>query len=131
MSRSDSPAILDASALLAVLGDEPGGERVVPLLPSGVISSVNWSEVLGRYAQLGLATTQRHEQIEALGVTVAAFTVRQAEIAAGLLPLTREAGLSLGDRACLAVALDLGGTAITADRAWAELDLGLTVELIR
>lgn len=128
MSRA---AILDASALLAVLGDEPGGELVVPLLDGAVISTVNWSEVLARYVDLGLETAGREAEIESLGVSLAPFTSRQAEVAAGLLPLTRNAGLSLGDRACFALALDLGGRPVTADRAWGRIDVGLDVTLIR
>jgi ribonuclease VapC len=124
-------AILDASALLAVLGDEPGGELVAPLLEGAVISTVNWCEVLARYVDLGLETAGREAEIESLGVSLAPFTSRQAEVAAGLLPLTRKAGLSLGDRACLALALDRGGQPITADRAWRRIDVGLDVTLIR
>lgn len=124
-------AILDASALLALLAGEPGGETVEPLLDGAVISTVNWSEVLARYSALGLEIAGRDTEIESLGVTLAPFTSRQAEVAAGLWALTREAGLSLGDRACLALALDLGGRAITADRSWRQLDLGLEIVLIR
>ncbi|MDQ3587142.1 MAG: type II toxin-antitoxin system VapC family toxin [Actinomycetota bacterium] len=123
--------ILDASALLAVVGDEPGGELVAPLLDGAVISTVNWSEVLARYVDLGLETAGREEEIESLGVSLAPFTPRQSEIAAGLLPFIRKAGLSLGDRACLALALDLGGQPVTADRAWERIDVGLDVTLIR
>ncbi len=124
-------AILDASALLAALADEPGGERVARLLDGAVVSSVNWAEVLGRFVDLGLETGDREAEIESLGVSIEPFTVRQAELAAGLLPLTRKAGLSFGDRACLAVALDLGGHPVTADRAWGRIDIGLQVTLIR
>jgi ribonuclease VapC len=124
-------AILDASALLAVLGDEPGGELVAPLLDGAVISTVNWSEVLARYVDLGLDIAGREAEIGSLGASLSPFTNRQAEIAAGLLPLTREAGLSLGDRACLALALDLGGQPVTADRAWGRINVGLDVMLIR
>lgn len=123
--------VLDASALLAVFGDEPGAERVAALLDGGTISAVNWSEVLGRYVREGLDTTHRQEQVEALGLSLVAFTPRQAELAAGMLPITRDAGLSLADRACLAVALDFGAPAITADGAWLGVDVGVEVELIR
>ena len=124
-------AILDASALLAVLGDEPGCEVVAPLLDGAFVSTVNWSEVLARYMNLHLDTTGRGPEIESLGVSLAPFTSRQAEVAAGLVPLTRTAGLSLGDRACLALALDLSGQPVTADRAWGQIDVGLEVRLIR
>ena len=83
-------AVLDASALLAVLGEEPGGELVEPLLDGGVISTVNWSEVMGRYSDLGLGTAGRAAEIESLGVSLSPFTSRQAEIAAGLLPHARQ-----------------------------------------
>lgn len=125
------PAVLDASALLALLAEEPGGEKVAPLLDGALVSTVNWSEVLARYIDLGLDITGRDAEIESLGVSLAPFTSRQAEVAAGLLPLTRKAGLSLADRACLALALDVGGQPVTADRAWARIDVGLTVTLIR
>ena len=125
------PAVLDASALLALLAEEPGGEKVTPLLDGALVSTVNWSEVLARYIDLGLDITGRDAEIESLGVSLAPFTSRQAEAAAGLLPLTRKAGLSLADRACLALALDVGGQPVTADRAWARIDVGLTVTLIR
>jgi ribonuclease VapC len=124
-------AILDASALLALLGDEPGAELVAPLLDGAIISTVNWSEVLNRYVDLGLEIEARDAEIDSLGVSLALFTSRQAEIAAGLLPFTRKAGLSLADRACLALALDLGGQPVTADRAWGRIDVGLDVMLIR
>lgn len=124
-------AILDASALLAVLGDEPGAEVVAPLLDGAVISTVNWSEVLARYVRLGLETEGRAAAIESLGVGFAAFTTRQADIAAGLVAVTRTAGLSLADRACLALALDVGGRPVTADRAWGRIDVGMAVTLIR
>ncbi len=124
-------AILDASALLAVLGDEPGGEVVAPLLDGAIISTVNWSEVLVRYVDLGLEITGRESEMESLGISLAPFTRQQAEVAAALLPRTRKAGLSLGDRACLALALDLGGQPVTANRAWGRIDVGVAVTLIR
>jgi len=126
-----SPPVLDASALLAVLGDEPGAEQVLPLLDGAVMSTVNWSEVLARYVDLHLRAGGRATEITTLGVSLAPFTSRQAEIAAGLVPLTRSAGLSLGDRACLALALDLDAHPVTADHAWAQIDVGVPVTLIR
>lgn len=123
--------VLDASALIALLADERGGEQVVPLLDGALLSTVNWSEVLARYTTLGLATGERAAQLESLGVVLVAFTARQAEIAAGLIPITRVAGLSLADRACLALALDTGGDAVTADRAWSRVDVGVAVRIIR
>jgi len=125
------PAVLDASALLALFGSEPGAEAVAALLDGAVMSSVNWSEVIQITQAAGLPTEDRRIQVEALGVTLISFSPLQAEIAAGLASITAPTGLSLADRACLATALDLGGEPITADRAWGDVDVGLSVNLIR
>ncbi|MDQ3571901.1 MAG: type II toxin-antitoxin system VapC family toxin [Actinomycetota bacterium] len=123
--------VLDASALIATLGDEPGGELVEPLLEGALVSSVNWAEVLQSYEAAGLPLAGRLEQIESLGVTMHPFDSRQAELTAGLYSRTREAGLGIADRACLALALDRGAQPVTADRAWAKVDVGVDVRLIR
>lgn len=131
-ARSDAGSVvLDASALLAALNGEPGGERVEALLDGAAISALNWAEVLQRYEAAGLNPAGRREQIESLGLVVRDFTPRHAEIAAGLYSRTREGGLGIADRACLALALDLGATPLTADRAWAGVDVGLDIDLIR
>lgn len=123
--------VLDASALLATLGDEPGGAEVEPLLDGAAVSSVNWAEVLQRYERAGLELGGRREQIESLGVQIHPFDHRQAELTAGLYGRTRDAGLGIADRACLALALDLGVEAVTADSAWEGLEVGVDVRLIR
>ena len=124
-------AVLDASALVALLWEEPGGESVEALLPGSAISTVNWAEVLQRYHAAGVPTEGKQESIEGLGVRIEPFTSEDAELAAALWPSTRSTGLSLGDRACLALASRLGVTAYTADQIWASLELGVAVELIR
>lgn len=101
------------------------------MLDRALISAVNWSEVVARYETLRIGSDGRRAEIEALGISITAFDARQAEIAAKLLEQTRPLGLSLADRACLALAIDRGGSAITADRAWAELDIGVEIILIR
>ena len=106
--------VLDASALIATLGDEPGGEQVEPLLEGAVVSSVNWAEVLQSYEAAGLPLAGRREQIESLGVIMHPFDSRQAELTAGLYSRTRKAGLGIADRACLALALDLDARFRTA-----------------
>lgn len=123
--------VLDASALLATLANEPGGEQVEPLLDGAAMSALNWAEVLQRYEAAGLELADRREQVESLGVSLRPFDTRQAELAAGLYSRTREVGLGIADRACLALALDLGAEPVTADRAWAEVDVGVEVRLIR
>jgi PIN domain nuclease of toxin-antitoxin system len=124
-------AVLDASALIALLWEEPGADAVEPLLGQAVIAAVNWAEVLQRYRALGLETVGKLESVEALGVTVEDFRADDAELVAELWAPTRQAGLSLADRACLALARRLGLPAHTADREWKNVEVGVTVVLIR
>ncbi|BBM68884.1 type II toxin-antitoxin system VapC family toxin [Rhodothermus marinus] len=121
--------VLDASALLAWLHDEPGGDQVEALLEVAVMSAVNWSEVLQKSLARGVAVEGLREDLEALGLQIEPFIIRDAEIAAGLWEQTRPLGLSLADRACLALGLRLGWPVVTADRAWQAL--GSQVRLIR
>lgn len=123
--------VLDASALIALVKGEPGAHRVAECLDEALISAVNWSEVVASLmrrpeipGQLALAT-------ETLAGRVVAFDAGQAETSGRLLPLTRHLGLSLGDRCCLALARSVGVPVMTADRAWAVLDVGVAIEVIR
>jgi ribonuclease VapC len=129
---SDAPeAVLDASALIALLWEEPGADAVEPLLDRAVVCAVNWAEVLQRYRAHGIETAGKRESVEALGIGVEEFTADDADIAADLWQPTRSAGLSLADRACLALARRLGLPAYTADRDWRKVDVGIEVVLIR
>lgn len=124
--------VLDASAILAFLFDEPGAERVESAIGSSVASAVNWSEVAQRLLQRGaeLAVVRSH-LIEA-GLRIEPLSADDAEHAAVLRPATRVLGLSLADRCCLALAGRLGARALTADAAWAAApSLGVRVEVIR
>ena len=123
--------VLDASALLAYLQDEPGGEPVRAVLPRAVMSTVNWTEVIGKAREGGVDTRGLREDLESLGLAFEPFSAVQAEIAGRLKERTRRYGLSLGDRACLALGSDRGVPIYTADRAWKELHLGVEVETIR
>ena len=129
--------VLDASALLAYLRDEPGGAAVAEALGQGtVISAVNLAEVLSKIADEGenpdeLADRPGTEGLANFGVEVLPFTELDARIVARLRLSTRAAGLSLGDRACLALGVRLGYGVLTADRGWATLDLGVEVRLVR
>jgi len=122
---------IDASALLALLFAEPGAEAVVDAIARGAaISAVNLSEV----ATVLVRHSRDPEDILVpvrQQLTVEAFTDGDALAAASLYPATASRGLSLGDRACLALAKRLGATALTAEHAWAELELGIEVRLIR
>jgi PIN domain nuclease of toxin-antitoxin system len=128
---TEPEAVLDASALVALLWEEPGAEAVESLLGQAVVSAVNWTEVLQRYHALGLDTTGKRESVEALGIAVEGFSADDAAIAAELWAPTRRAGLSLADRACLALARRLDLPAHTADRDWRKVDVGVEVVLIR
>ena len=123
--------VLDASALLAYLQDEPGGERVRDVLADSVMSSVNWAEVIGKARDERVDTQGLREDLASLGLALEPFSAEQGEIAGRLKERTKRLGLSLGDRACLALGRARGETVYTADRAWQQLELGVDVEAIR
>jgi ribonuclease VapC len=123
--------ILDASALLAMLNGEPGGASVEPYLTEAGISSVNWSEVIQKLLAKKVITTGMQEDFQKLGLMILPFTTEQAELAASLWTTTKPLGLSLGDRACLALAMTLNLPVVTADRAWKTLNLTILVQIIR
>lgn len=123
--------MLDASAILALLFGEPGADDVAQAIAQGVaVSTVNLSEV---------AEALRRNELEAdpviarlsEQVVIEPFTYDDALAAAALSRPTRKQGLSLGDRACLALAQRLQATAVTADRQWSQLALGVSVRLLR
>lgn len=123
--------VLDASALLAAMLDEPGGASVADALDSSAMSAVNWSEVLQKAIGKGVDTNGLRAELESLGLGILPFGADEAELAAKLWPHTQLLGLSLGDRACLALAQKLGVPAVTADRSWTQLELGIDVRVIR
>jgi ribonuclease VapC len=126
-----SSGVLDASALLAYVNDEPGTERVADLLPGAAISAVNFSEVVAKLAERGVSESEIHELLDDVGLEVFEFNLALAYDAGLLRPLTRRAGLSLSDRACLALARQVGLSAWTTDRAWSSLQLGISIEVLR
>ena len=129
--------VLDASALLAYLHDEPGAEIVADAIAEGsAISTVNLAEVLGRAAGHDGDPARLAEQMGTRGllggaIAVEPFTEDDSLEVARLRPATRAQGLSLGDRACIALARRLGLPALTADTAWSRLDLEVTLQQIR
>jgi ribonuclease VapC len=115
---NDPPAVLDASALLALLQNEPGAQAVAIRLPQCVMSAVNLSEVVAKLVDHGLPEVDLRAAIEVLDIDVREFDTEAAYAAGELRRIIRSAGLSLGDRACLALALRLSTAAVTADRTW-------------
>jgi ribonuclease VapC len=126
-----SRCVLDASALLALLHPEPGAEAVEEAVDEAAMSTVNWSEVQQRWVARGVDARGLRTDVEALGLELVPFTADDAEFAAELWPRTRRLGLSLGDRACLALAHRLGLPALTADRSWLRVKLDVEVRPIR
>jgi ribonuclease VapC len=124
-------AVLEASALLALLFAEPGAETVAEVIADGaVMSSVNLSEVATLLVRHGQDPSKTLLPVLEQ-VSVEAFTVDDALAAAALSPRAAPNGLSLADRACLALAKRLNAPAVTADRAWSQLDINVAVHLIR
>lgn len=124
-------AVVDSSVVLAVLRNEEGSERAVLALADGHLSSVNAAEVVTRLIDLGYEPDRAVSTLSRTRLSVVPFDEELALLAGRLHTVTRHRGLSLGDRACLALAIREKATALTADRNWAELDLPCKVELIR
>lgn len=123
--------VLDASALLALLHAEPGAEAVGELVGSSAISAVNWCEVFGTLRAVGVDGDALAEGVAETGIEIVAFDADHARLAGELYLSTKDAGLSLADRACFALAAQLGVPAVTADTAWVSLDVGIEVRCIR
>ncbi len=129
--KRESRLVFDASAILALLYRESGHEKIERLLDGGFVSSVNLAEVATKLHEDGHAPGEVEESIAVLALTVIPLTEALALAAAWLRNSTRKAGLSLGDRACLATAADLGRPVVTTDRVWKKLELGLEIRVIR
>jgi ribonuclease VapC len=123
--------VLDASALLCLLQEEKGAERVAHALPAAVIGAVNYSEVVSKLVESGLDDVTVDGLIDTLQLKVVSFDQRQARLAGSLRATTRKLGLSLGDRACLALAAVEGATAMTCERAWTKFEAPCKVEALR
>jgi ribonuclease VapC len=128
-----SNCVLDTSALLALLYGEPGH-----LVVSGFVtetgarmSAVNLSEAVAKLAERGWSEDEIYQRVTGVVFETRAFEAEDAFAAGFLRPLTRQARLSFGARACLALAQQLGLPAVTADRAWTTLGLPITVQVIR
>ena len=128
----NNKVILDASALLALIQEEPGSNVIKPLLQFAVMSTVNISEVLAVLQKTNITTEESLTLITDIINTIIPFDIEQAEETAKLQFFTTSKGLSLGDRACIALGIKLQSPIYTADKAWIELQLpNVTIQLIR
>jgi PIN domain nuclease of toxin-antitoxin system len=128
---NDADIVADASAVIALLVGEPFIRFDALRLPNASISAVNLSEVLARLQEIGMPEAETGIVLARLNLRVIAFDEPQARAAARLRSVTRHVGLSLGHRACLALAGILGCPVVTADRVWANVDAGVEVIVVR
>ena len=123
--------VLDASALLALLANERGTEQVQAALGSAAMSAVNLAEVLAKLGDRGVTEAEQRVIRMSLDIEIRSFDENAAWQASRLRRATKSYGLSIGDRACLALALDEGLPVLTADRTWSKLDVGVEVRPLR
>lgn len=121
--------VLDASALIAMLKAEPGGETVAAAIADARMGVFNLAEVITHFANLGMPANAIDAMLAPLPITLVPADAALARVAGHLRALTASAGLSLGDRFCLALARQEGRPAWTADRAWADVAAAIAVEV--
>ena len=126
-----SRAVLDSSAILAVLLNEPGEDLVAEYKGDALVSAINLAEVAAMFTDRGAVPAEWLYPFSLMRLEVVAFDEDQALASGQLRQAMRLPGLSLGDRACLQLAAMRGLPAVTADRAWRELDVGVEVRVIR
>lgn len=126
-----SRAVLDSSAILALLFKEAGGQEVAGHLPGAMLSAVNLSEAVTKLGDRGMMLEESRLVTGGLSCEIVAFDEEHAFLAAALRKATRTFGLSQGDRACLALGLKMGCPVVTADKAWKACDVGVTIIQIR
>ena len=120
--------VLDASAVLAVLLREPGDTKIAPRFPGSLMSAANLAEVLSRMAEKGDDPRHYAAELRSFGIRIEPVTEQHANDAAALRPITKPLGLSLGDRLCLALAMERGLPALTTETRWSRLDIGVEVQ---
>ena len=131
LAAASITSVLDSSVLIAIFRNEQFDDEVLDIVDGAVLSATNFAEVWTKLHDLGLTDDPRVKAIFDLISSVEPFTESQAKLAASLRPSTRQAGLSLGDRACLVLALELGAEVYTADRQWSNIRVGCAIHLIR
>jgi PIN domain nuclease of toxin-antitoxin system len=123
--------VLDSSAVIALLFDEPGADKVRDVLPSSILSAVNYAEVLSRYERDTRDSRPIAARLASEVHAIVPFDAALAYTAALLIGKTRPFGLSLGDRCCLSLAIDRKVSVLTADRVWLKLGLAIEIKTIR
>jgi len=123
--------VLDASALLCLIFQEPGADRVEACLPGARMGAANLAEVIGKLIDLGVDGEAVAQELAELDLEIVPLDRRHAETAGYLRATTRGLGLSLGDRCCLALTEMLDATALTTDRAWTGVPKHIAVEVVR
>jgi ribonuclease VapC len=124
--------VLDASAILAIINQEPGADKLAPeLLANAICSTVNLAEVQAKLVGRGWPPDDAWEDAMSPIRAAVPFSEEHAKVAGSLVVLTRSLGLSLGDRACLALGMAMKAPVYTAEKAWSKLKLGIPVHVIR
>lgn len=123
--------VLDTSVIVAVIAQERGYENALPFLDRAIVSTVNLAEVAARFARHGMPQDSVETLIQSVHFAVKEFTQELSLITGMLIQKTRPLGLSLGDRACLALAISKNLPVLTADKAWKQLELPIEVKLLR
>lgn len=128
---SDARYVLDASALLCILFREPGAEEVEARLSKALVSAVNVHETLSKLVDRGVGIEEARAMLDDLDIEIVPVDAEQAALGGALRAATRQSGLSLGDRSCLALAQAMQATAVTTDRAWKDVAIGTQIEVVR
>ena len=123
--------VLDSSAILAVIKAESGWDKVAAVLPGAAITAVNAAEIFSKLVEWQMTEDEQNKYQSLLHDMIAPYDYDLALRTGALRRSTKSRGLSLGDRACLAFAQKLGVPAMTADKAWAGLDIGIEIRVIR
>jgi PIN domain nuclease of toxin-antitoxin system len=124
-------AVIDTSVMMCVLLGEPGRDRALEAMHGASMSSVNVAEVVAKCLERAVAENLVSLLLSSSEIGIVDFVAEDAVLAGQLWARAQKGKFSFGDRACIATAIRLGATAVTADRIWATLDLPCPVELVR